>query len=102
MCGVFSGETRMPSRRVVSYVEGIASPGGPLGPGPFRGHEFHYSEVALDGGTEYTYRITRGLGIRDGKDGALVWRTLGSYTHLHPLASLGMFRAFVEGCRRRD
>ena len=27
MCGVFPGETRMPARRVVSYVEGTARPG---------------------------------------------------------------------------
>jgi cobyrinic acid a,c-diamide synthase len=101
MCGVFPGETRMPSRRVVSYVEGVASGESPLGPGPFRGHEFHYSDVVLDPGTRYAYRITRGLGIRDGLDGALVRRTLGSYAHLHPLASLPMFRTFVEECRRK-
>jgi cobyrinic acid a,c-diamide synthase len=99
MCGVFPGETRMPARRVVSYVEGVASGESPLGAGPFRGHEFHYSDVVLEGGTRFAYRITRGLGIRDELDGALVRRTLGSYTHLHPLASLPMFRIFVEGCR---
>jgi cobyrinic acid a,c-diamide synthase len=102
MCGIIPGETRMPARRVVSYVEGIASPESPLGAGPFRGHEFHYSDVNLDPGTKFAYRITRGLGIRDGLDGALVRRTLGSYAHLHPLASLGMFRAFVGECRGSD
>jgi cobyrinic acid a,c-diamide synthase len=101
MCGVFPGETRMPARRVVSYVEGVATAESPLGGGPFRGHEFHYSDVVLDSGTRYVYRITRGIGIRDSFDGALVRRTLGSYTHLHPLASLGMFRAFVGECRNR-
>jgi cobyrinic acid a,c-diamide synthase len=101
MCGVFPGETRMPARRVVSYVEGVASGESPLGAGPFRGHEFHYSDVVLDPGTRYAYRITRGLGIREGLDGALVRRTLGSYTHLHPLASLPMFTNFVEACRKR-
>jgi Ni-sirohydrochlorin a,c-diamide synthase len=101
MCGVFPGETRMPARRVVSYVEGVASGESPLGAGPFRGHEFHYSDVVLESGTRFAYRITRGLGIRDGMDGALTRRTLGSYTHLHPLASLGMFRAFVEECRKK-
>jgi cobyrinic acid a,c-diamide synthase len=101
MCGVFPGETRMPASRVVSYVEGAASDESPLGAGPFRGHEFHYSDVVLDSGTRYAYRITRGIGIRDGLDGAVLRRTLGSYTHLHPLASLGMIRAFVEACRGR-
>jgi cobyrinic acid a,c-diamide synthase len=102
MCGAFPGETRMPARRVVSYVEGVSSAGSPLGAGPFRGHEFHYSDVVLDSSTRYAYRITRGIGIRDGVDGAVVRRTLGSYTHLHPLASLGMFRSFVEGSRGRE
>ena len=101
MCGVFPGETRMPARRVVSYVEGVASDTSPLGGGPFRGHEFHYSDVVLDKDTPYAYRITRGLGIRDGQDGALVRRSLGSYTHLHPLASLPMFASFVQACRPR-
>jgi cobyrinic acid a,c-diamide synthase len=101
MCGVFSGETRMPARRVVSYVEGVASDGSPLGGGTFRGHEFHYSDVVLDNDISYAYRITRGKGIREGVDGALVRRTLGSYTHLHPLASLPMFAAFVQACRTR-
>ena len=101
MCGVFPGETRMPARRVVSYVEGEASEASPLGAGRFRGHEFHYSDVVLDKDTRYAYRITRGLGIRDGLDGALVRRTLGTYTHLHPLASLPMFASFVQACRTR-
>jgi len=102
MCGVFHGETRMPARRVVSYVEGVASPESPLGAGSFLGHEFHYSDVVLGPGTRFAYRVTRGFGIREGLDGAVVRRTLGSYTHLHPLASLGMFRHFVEACRGRS
>jgi len=101
MCGVFPGETRMPARRVVSYVEGEASEASPLGGGRFRGHEFHYSDVVLEKDTRFAYRITRGLGIRDGLDGALARRTLGTYTHLHPLASLPMFASFVQACRTR-
>ncbi len=34
MCGVFTGETRMPSRRVVSYVEGTSTNDSPLGQHP--------------------------------------------------------------------
>lgn len=100
MCGVFRGETRMPARRVVSYVEGTSVPGSPLGAGPFRGHEFHYSEVKLDPGTTYSYRLTRGIGICDNLDGAQINNTLGSYTHLHPVASAGMFGHFVSLCRK--
>jgi cobyrinic acid a,c-diamide synthase len=99
MCGVFSGETRMPARRVVSYVEGRSGADSPVGGASFRGHEFHYSDVALDRDTRFAYCLSRGVGIRDNYDGALVNNTLGSYTHLHPVASRGMFRHFVGLCR---
>ncbi len=101
MCGVFSGETRMPSRRVVSYVEGTSATDSPLGAAHFRGHEFHYSEVVLDKATRFAYQLSRGVGILDTLDGAVIHNTLGSYTHLHPVASEGMFRHFVGLCRKK-
>jgi len=101
MCGVFPGETRMPARRVVSYVIGKSSADSPFGAATFRGHEFHYSDVALDRETKFAYKLSRGIGIRDKLDGAVVKNTLGSYTHLHPVASAGMFARFVELCRKR-
>jgi len=102
MCGVFSGETRMPSRRVVSYVEGTSSADSPLGPSLFRGHEFHYSEVVLPRGTRYAYELSRGIGIQNNLDGAVTGNTLGSYTHLHPVSSEKMFRHFVRLCRKNS
>jgi cobyrinic acid a,c-diamide synthase len=100
MCRVFSGETRMPARRVVSYVEGTSSHDSPLGAAAFRGHEFHYSDVLLSQETRYAYQLSRGIGIHNNLDGAVMNNTLGSYTHLHPVASEGMFRHFVGLCRK--
>jgi cobyrinic acid a,c-diamide synthase len=100
MCGVFSGETRMPARRVVSYVEGKSLSESPMGAAAFRGHEFHYSEVVLSPGTHFAYQLSRGIGIHENLDGAIVNNTLGSFTHLHPVASAGMFWHFVELCRK--
>jgi cobyrinic acid a,c-diamide synthase len=100
MCGVFPGETIMPARRVVSYVEGESRGISPLGTGHFRGHEFHYSDVCLSPDTTFSFTLTRGQGIQGNRDGALVENTLGSYTHLHPVSSRGMFRSFVAACRR--
>jgi cobyrinic acid a,c-diamide synthase len=100
MCRVFSGETRMPARRVVSYVEGKSLNDSPMGAAAFRGHEFHYSEVVLSPGTRFAYQLSRGIGIHENLDGAIMNNTLGSYTHLHPVASAGMFRHFVEICRK--
>jgi cobyrinic acid a,c-diamide synthase len=100
MCGVFSGETIMPARRVVCYVEGESLEGSPLGPGHFRGHEFHYSDVVLTPDTKFTFTLTRGHGITANLDGALKGNTIGSYTHLHPVSSQRMFQAFIACCRR--
>jgi cobyrinic acid a,c-diamide synthase len=99
MCGVFRGETLMPAHRVVSYVEGTCSAQSPFGKAAFRGHEFHYSEVRLEADTKYAYHLSRGIGIHTQQDGAHINNTLGSYTHLHPVASAGMFRHFVDLCR---
>jgi cobyrinic acid a,c-diamide synthase len=70
-----------------------------VGRASFRGHEFHYSDVVLDKDTRFAYRLSRGAGIRDNYDGAVFGNTLGSYTHLHPVSSAGMFRHFVGLCR---
>ena len=99
MCGVFRGETVMPAKRVVSYVEGTSTKNCPMGAARFRGHEFHYSGVSLDPSTTYAYRLSRGIGIHDTRDGAVRNNTLGSYTHLHPVGSRDMFRNFVDCCR---
>jgi cobyrinic acid a,c-diamide synthase len=100
MCGVFPGSTTMPARRVVSYVEGTSGAASPMGAAGFRGHEFHYSEVTLPSSTTYAYTLSRGVGISDSGDGAVVKKTLGSYTHLHPVSSRGMFRHFLDCCRK--
>ena len=92
----------MPARRVVSYVEGRSSVDSPVGAAVFRGHEFHYSDVRLSSDTHFAYQLSRGIGIHENLDGAVVDNTLGSYTHLHPVASAGMFRHFVELCRKNS
>ncbi len=102
MCGVFSGETRMPARRVVSYVTGTSDASSPLGEAQFHGHEFHHSDVVLSPDTRYAYSLSRGIGIRDNLDGAVIDNTLGSYTHLHPVGSKGMLKHFVLTCRKKN
>ncbi|MEI7856858.1 MAG: Ni-sirohydrochlorin a,c-diamide synthase [Methanomicrobiales archaeon] len=102
MCGVFSGETRMPARRVVSYVTGASDANSPVGQAQFSGHEFHHSDVVLSPKTRYAYVLSRGIGIRDNLDGAVIDRTLGSYTHLHPVSSRDMLGHFVRACRKKN
>jgi cobyrinic acid a,c-diamide synthase len=80
-------------------VVGRSAAESPVGEAGFRGHEFPYSSVDLAPGPRYAYRLSRGSGIRDGLDGAVRDRTIASYTHLHPVASRGMFEHFVDACR---
>jgi len=97
MCGVFPGITLIPSGRVLGYVEG-ESLAGPLGRAEFRGHEFHYSEIQMDSNQQYAFRLSRGKGITSGNDGILVNNSVGSYAHLHPVASADMIGTFLECC----
>ncbi|TAJ44443.1 Ni-sirohydrochlorin a,c-diamide synthase [Methanofollis fontis] len=99
MCGVFDGETFMPVRRTLGYVEGRAGSASPFGEGTFRGHEFHYSDVRLAAGTRYAYELSRGTGIEGSRDGAVVSNTLASYTHLHPVPAAPFFHEFLNRCR---
>ena len=101
MCGVFDGRTAMPSKRVIGYVKGESDSKSPLGEAGFSGHEFHHTDVRLSKDTHYSYRLSRGAGIIGGFDGAVVNRTQGSYTHLHPLGSAGMIGNFVDNCRMK-
>jgi len=98
MCGLFPGDASIPSRRVLGYVEG-RSHGGLMGESDFRGHEFHYSEIVMNPGERYMFRLSRGEGIFDGNDGIVYKNAIGSYAHLHPVASSDMFASFLSACR---
>ncbi len=99
LAGVFKGKTRMPTKRVIGYVNGVSDSRSPMGTGSFSGHEFHHSDVLLSDDTHYSYRLSRGKGIKDGLDGAVSNNTLASYTHLHPVSSYDMFKNFTEKMR---
>ena len=89
----------MPARGSSPTSRGGATPSRRWVRGAFRGHAFHYSDVALDPGTRYAYTLSRGKGIDGMPDGAVFKNVLGAYCHLHPVASRSMFAAFVDRCR---
>ncbi|MFH0810501.1 MAG: cobyrinate a,c-diamide synthase [Pseudomonadota bacterium] len=53
-----------------------------------RGHEFRYSRV-LDygGGLKLAFRLERGHGFQDGRDGLIYKNVLAGYTHVHALGT---------------
>ena len=64
----------------------------------YRGHEFHYSRVLQWDGTDrdLVFRMKRGAGIIDGRDGACYRNVLATYTHLHALGTPAWARALVR------
>ncbi len=63
-----------------------------------RGHEFHYSSVLEWKGTSdmLVFRMDRGTGFMNKRDGILVNNVFASYTHLHALGSTTWAASFVK------
>jgi cobyrinic acid a,c-diamide synthase len=85
MAGVLPARAEMAGRiQALGYVKGETVAGGlfPEGTG-ISGHEFHYSKVECDDDARFAYRLSRGKGIADGRDGLTVLNAIGTYTHAY-------------------
>lgn len=67
-----------------------------------RGHEFRYSKVlSIDyNDTSMAFKMTRGKGILEKKDGFFKDNTFGTYTHIHALGSTSWAPALIAKARR--
>jgi cobyrinic acid a,c-diamide synthase len=61
-----------------------------------RGHEFHYSRLESTGTLDTIFKVERGVGTGNGRDGLSYKRVVASYLHLHALGSA----TWVEGLLR--
>ncbi len=90
MCGTFNYESQMTKKvQGLSYViaeaqkDNVITKKGDI----FRGHEFHYSKVLLNGhNPEFAFKILRGKGIEGSMDGLMKKNTVASYIHTHVAA----------------
>ncbi|MGF7117354.1 Ni-sirohydrochlorin a,c-diamide synthase [Methanobacterium oryzae] len=90
MCGIFNYESQMTKKvQGLSYIiaetskDNIITKKGDI----FRGHEFHYSKVLLNGQKpEFAFKILRGKGIEGSMDGLIKKNTVASYIHTHVAA----------------
>lgn len=90
MCGIFNYESQMTKKvQGLSYViaeaakDNIITKKGEQ----FRGHEFHYSKVLLNGiEPDFAFKILRGRGIGNSMDGLMKKNTVASYIHTHTAA----------------
>ena len=67
-----------------------------------RGHEFHYTYMQSSTAEDLTFafRVQRGCGFGDGKDGLCRHNVLASYTHLHALGAESWAPAVVRAASR--
>jgi cobyrinic acid a,c-diamide synthase len=100
MAGLLDLDTEMQRRLSLGYTEMEATRANLLTPAGARlqGHEFHYSTARADGDLRYAYRVRRGKGIVEGRDGATAQNVLAGYTHLHFLGRPRAARAFTGAC----
>ena len=101
MAGILGAGSRMTDKlQGLGYTEAQVVSYSPLARKGtiIRGHEFHYSVTECGRDARFAYRLRRGKGIIDGKDGLMEHNTLASYMHTHPAAV--SFAEFLRLCRR--
>jgi cobyrinic acid a,c-diamide synthase len=103
MVGLVPGEAHMQDRLVaLGYVEVETQEPTLLGGAGlrFRGHQFRYSELRLDGEVDCVYTLRRRRGGEVTREGYRLGSVLASYVHAHwasnPLAAKG----FVAACAK--
>ena len=101
MAGIFPARAQMLERRqALGYREVTLQHDGPLGLAGTvaRGHEFHYSTLAMPPQVCRDYRLSRRGGVDLGAEGYRVGNVLGSYVHLHFASNPQLAGNFVNFC----
>jgi len=86
MIGLFCGETIMTKKMKLNYTKITVSNNCLLAKQSqkFHGHEFHYSEIkSIPPDSKFAYALSIGDGIKNNKDGLMLYNTLASYGHLY-------------------
>lgn len=86
MVGLIDSETNMTKKMTLNYTKGSIDKQCTISNGHqnLHGHEFHFSEVnSLPKDSKFAYKLEIGKGIKNGKDGLILYNTLASYGHLY-------------------
>jgi cobyrinic acid a,c-diamide synthase len=103
LAALFPAGARMLSRRkALGYREVTFTATTPLGPAGTvaRGHEFHYSELAMPDSVPRSYLVFDRAGKPCAREGYLYQNILGSYIHLHFASNPQLAEHFVHSCRQ--
>lgn len=103
MVGLIDTQTNMTKKMTLNYTKGQISKcvisGGSA---KLFGHEFHFSEVdALPRDSKFAYELDIGKGIKNSKDGIVLYNTLASYGHLY-FDSSHYARNLVSSCSKQS
>lgn len=101
MAGILGAGSRMTEKlQALGYTEAEVVSSSPFSKKGtiIRGHEFHYSVTECGRDSRFAYRLKRGKGIVDGKDGLMEHNTMASYMHTHQAAV--SFDHFLRLCNR--
>ncbi len=83
----------------------VPNPYFPVGE-TLHGHEFHYSHISEweEGPYTLVFKVRRGQGIHEGRDGLLYKNVLASYSHIHASGTKGWAKTLVEkaSCYRKS
>ncbi len=105
MVGALPGSTIMTKKlQALGYVEAEVVGSNPVVEiGKIvRGHEFHYSRFDCDRDAIFAYRLHRGKGIFNCRDGLVEHKTLGGYLHAHFYSyAIGQFIQSCKSYKRR-
>ncbi|VVB55697.1 Cobyrinate a,c-diamide synthase [uncultured archaeon] len=101
MAGVLGANSRMTAKlQALGYTEAEAVMDSPIVKKGkvIRGHEFHYSLTECNQDARFVYKLRRGKGIIEGRDGLMEHNTVASYMHTHP--SSNSFDEFLRQCSK--
>jgi cobyrinic acid a,c-diamide synthase len=99
MAGVLCASSRMTKKlQALGYTQAQSIMDSPIAKkgAIIRGHEFHYSTTECDRDAHFVYRLQRGKGIFEGRDGLMEHNTMASYMHTHPASN--SFDEFLWQC----
>ncbi len=100
MAGILGATSSMTNKlQGLGYTEAQVVSDSPLAKRGMiiRGHEFHYSVTECDRDAKFVYKLKRGKGIIDGRDGLMEHSTMASYMHTHP--AVVSFENFLRLCK---
>lgn len=94
---VFDLQKKPQGHGYTSLVVEKENPFYPVGE-QLKGHEFHYSKPILTGkeNIRFAFKVNRGHGIMDQKDGIFKKNILATYTHIHAAGTPGWTDGFIR------